>query len=161
MPKIYGPDIKLYSTPEKKADGTQWLPFDRAEDIGTVQAALQILRSNVANIPTCDRYFQSLPRRRTFVDVLSDDRVWICYDPTGPGAGETVGLYITIGKKTLTGGRWQVAATLVHELAHVAGAEDINAQAEAALNHCGLSAHFLSANSTTPAASPTGTRPRR
>lgn len=154
MPKIYGPGINLYSTPEKKTDGTQWTAFASAQDVGTVQDALTILRTNIANIPTCDQYFLSLPRRRSFVDVLNDDKVWICYDPTGPGAGETVGLYITIGKKTLKGGRWQVAATLVHELAHVAGAEDTNAQAENALNHCGLKAHFVSSNTTGPVKKP-------
>ncbi|HJQ61116.1 MAG TPA: hypothetical protein VJ890_29695 [Vineibacter sp.] len=160
MPKIFGPDIKLFSVPDKKADGTQWTAFDSAADVGIVQDALNILRNTVAKIPTCDQYFVSLPRRRSFVDVLNDDNVWICYDPTGPDAGETVGRYITIGKKTLKAGRWQVAATLVHELAHVGGAEDTNAQAETALIHCGLKAHFVPSNTSTPASSP-GNRPRR
>jgi hypothetical protein len=148
MPKIHGPDGVVYSTPEKKQDGTQWAAFTDATQIGLVKDALGLMRDRVARIPACDQYFESLPRKKSFRTILDDPKVWISYDPTGPAAAETVGNYITLGKKALNGNRWQVVATLVHELAHVGGAEDIDGQAEKALVHCGLKDHYVDTNST-------------
>lgn len=148
MPKIHGPDGVIYSTPEKKLDGTQWTAFTDATQIGIVRDALTLMRDRVTKIPTCDQYFEGLPRKRTFASILDDPKVWISYDPTGPAAAETVGNYITLGKKALNGNRWQLVATLVHELAHVGGAEDTDGQAEKALMHCGLKDHYVKDNNT-------------
>jgi hypothetical protein len=71
---------------------------------------------------------------------------WISYDPHGRGAGETVGRHITIGRTPLRFGRWAVAATLVHELAHINGASDLNGEAEKALLQCGLKEHYVASN---------------
>ena len=68
------------------------------------------------------------------------------YDSAGTSAGETIGRHITIGRMPLRVGRWSVAATLLHELAHANGATDLDGQAEQALIPCGLKAHYDASN---------------
>jgi len=64
--------------------------------------------------------------------------VWVSYDPGGQGGryGATLGNEITITAYALRMGRWTVAATLVHELAHVNGAPGTDKQAEHTLASC-------------------------
>jgi hypothetical protein len=160
MARIHGPDGILSSPPAKTDDNTQWTPFTDPTQIEAVRGALRILRDNVTRIPACDQYFQGLRGGRSFTEVLEDQFVWISFDPTGPAAAETVGKHITLGKTTVAMGRWTIASTLVHELAHVNGASDGDGQAEKALLHCGLKAHFIASNSVAPASLSTPIRKR-
>jgi|SRR5664279_4367021 len=147
MARINGPDGKIYSQPTPSADGTTWAPFEDANHIRTVRSALGILTSKIANMKSANDYFSGLPGRQSFTDVVKDNRIWISYDPNGPDSAETVGLHITIGRTPLRWGLWAVAATLVHELAHINGATDIDGQAEKALLYCGLKQHYVKSNS--------------
>lgn len=151
MAKINGPDGVLAAPPPPKPDKTEWTPFTDPTQIDTVRGALQILQDKVSTIPSCDQYFQGLPGRRSFADVLADPYVWISRDAAGPAAAETEGKQITLSTRTVAQGRWAVAATLVHEFAHVNGASDVDGQAEKALLHCGLQGHFVKSNSVDPA----------
>ncbi len=84
--------------------------------------------------------FQSLDGGRTFAEVWNDPHVWINYDPENRqgkyGAHRRGTKEIAISKYALRMGRWTVAATLVHELAHVNGAPGNNSQAEDTLKTC-------------------------
>lgn len=162
MARIYGDpriggDGLIYSRPDNSADGTTWAAFESAEDIRKVNSALEILRTQVQPRKSVDDFFRRLPYHHSFEEVLGDARVWICFDPAGPAAAETKTFYITLGRKTIKAGYWTIAATLLHELAHVNGATDIGNEAEQALLHAGLKAHYVESNAVPPVPRP---RPR-
>ncbi|MFT5300007.1 MAG: hypothetical protein ACI87E_002743 [Mariniblastus sp.] len=99
--------------------------------------ARQRARKLVQDIPSADRYFQSLPNGRTLTAMLNDSSLWVNYS-TDPLFGFTYqNNDIWICTKSFRIGRWTVLATLVHELAHVNGAGNDHA-AEQALINCGL-----------------------
>lgn len=153
MARINGPDGTIYSQPDTGKDGTTWAPFQDPAQIAVVRRALSILRLQVAPMASINDYFRGLPNHRSFQEVVEDPRIWISRDPAGPAAAETVGMHITVGREPLRWGYWAVAATLLHELAHINGATDIGGQAEEALNHGGLKQHFVRTNAVA--------RPRR
>jgi hypothetical protein len=70
--------------------------------------------------------------------VWGDASVFISRDPSNQQGnfGATLGKDITITRFSLRMGRWTVAATLVHELAHVNGAPGTDTQAEDTLLSC-------------------------
>jgi predicted Zn-dependent protease len=91
-------------------------------------------------IPSADVYFRTLPQGRSLSQLLDDRTIWINYHNTMLGSGGTSAEHrkeIAIGSKSFRFGRWWVLGTLIHELAHVNGAERTHA-AELALLHCGL-----------------------
>jgi hypothetical protein len=142
-----GADALIYSQPSPSGDGTTWAPFEGKAEIDTVKRALNLLETRIAPMDSVNAYFRGLPGTRTFQVVLDDPRIWISRDPHGPAAAETVGLHITLGLQTLRIGFWAAAATLLHEMAHVNGATDIDGQAEKALLHAGLQQHYVRTNS--------------
>lgn len=92
-----------------------------------------------ANVKSADKYFRSLGRR-SLSELLADRRIWINYTELyvrgirGEGSNE-----IGIGELAYVHGKEQVLATLIHELAHIAGAPGGDSRAaEDALLHCGL-----------------------
>jgi hypothetical protein len=93
-----------------------------------------------ANVKTADKYFKSLSGKRSLTQLLADRRIWINYTelPVAgmrPGGSNEIG----IGASTYLRGRMIVLGTLIHELAHIAGAPDGKSRAaEDALIHCGL-----------------------
>lgn len=94
-----------------------------------------------ANMKSADRYFKSLPGRRSLTDLLADRRIWINYADNYHGRGIRPGLSneIGIGEFAYVRGKMTVLATLIHELAHIAGAPGGESRAaEDALIHCGL-----------------------
>ena len=121
----------------------QFFEYADKAALGTLKKALYILEHNIKGMRPCNACFKALPGGRSFDDVLTDNSVWISHDPTNHGAyGVTSGNDVSISKLAFDGGRWVVAATLVHELAHVNGAPGhTTAQAEATLSCCGLRAH--------------------
>jgi hypothetical protein len=83
-----------------------------------------ILKHNIKGMRPCNNCFSRLPGGKTFSAVFDDASVFISFDPSGPDSGATDavgGKEITISVKEFKVGRWSVAATLVHELAHVNG----------------------------------------
>lgn len=107
-----------------------------------VNWARQHARWIAANVPSANVYFRSLPDGRSLTDLLADHRIWINYHPTMAYFGETnqvSGREIAISEMTFRRGKWQVLATLIHELAHAGGAPGGNdTRAERALVACGL-----------------------
>jgi hypothetical protein len=92
-----------------------------------------------ANVKSADKYFKSLPEKRSLTQLLLDRRIWINHAPHLYGTGVRLANEIGIGELAYIRGRTLVLATLIHELAHIAGAPDGNSRAaEDALIHCGL-----------------------
>lgn len=94
-----------------------------------------------ANVKSADKYFRSLPRKRSLTELLSDRRIWINYaaDFYARGIRPELSNEIGIGELAYVRGRIVVLATLIHELAHIAGAPNGESRAaEDALIHCGL-----------------------
>lgn len=119
-----------------------WNAYSDENKKKVVEAALFILRNNVKGMKPCNDCFSALPGGRSFDDVLGDDTIFISYDPHNVKGdfGATIGKDITVTDYTISVGRWTVAATLVHELAHVNGASGADTKAEDTLNCCGFSA---------------------
>ena len=94
-----------------------------------------------ANVKTADKYFKSLPGKRTLTQLLADRRIWINYAPElyARGIRQEGSNEIGIGELAYLSGKEIVLATLIHELAHIAGAPGGDSRAaEDALIHCGL-----------------------
>jgi hypothetical protein len=94
-----------------------------------------------ANVKTADKYFKSLPGKRTLTQLLADRRIWINYAPElyARGMRQEGSNEIGIGELAYLRGKMIVLATLIHELAHIAGAPGGDSRAaEDALIHCGL-----------------------
>jgi hypothetical protein len=144
MPTIHLPGDG-HVAPAPLADGTRWDPYDDPKLLRTLERALFILRHNVRGMRPCDNCFRRLPGGRSFTEVFDDAAVVISFDPGGPFSGRTDavgGNEVTIAASEFRIGRWSVAATIVHELAHVNGAPADTADAESMLNCCGFRAHF-------------------
>lgn len=93
------------------------------------------------NISTANPYFERLPFQRSLTSLLADRSIWLNYenDPSRYGATETLRRRdIAISSTAFRQGRWVVLATLIHELAHVAGAPGFSHSAEQAVLACGL-----------------------
>lgn len=96
-----------------------------------------------ANKPAANVYFKSLKHGRTLTEIVSDRTVWINYmvNASEYGWGETPGREVAMTTRSFREGRWQLLASLCHELAHTNGAdEDVpgGKQAEEAVLHCGM-----------------------
>jgi hypothetical protein len=143
MPTIHTPGDG-HVTPVTLGDGTKWDPYPNDNRRRTLDRALFILRHNVRNMRPCDNCFKSLPGGKTFTEVFGDPSIFISFDPSGPNRGVSIvsGNDITISVSEFRIGRWSVAATLVHELAHINGAPNNTGDAENMLNCCGFRAHF-------------------
>lgn len=145
MAKAHTPgDGHSVPAPTTLADGTpiQWQSYSNARKKKVVEDALFILKQNVKGMRPCNDCFRRLPNGRSFDDILDDPNVFISFDPTTRQGlfGATLGKDITITDFSIRVGRWTVAATLVHEFAHVNGAPGTTHQAESTLPCCGFAA---------------------
>lgn len=111
------------------------------------RADIQWARSQakaIANTkPGANVYFRSLPAGRTLSSMLNDRSLWVSWwNGTTTAWGYTIGydgkFEIGISYYAFRGGKKRVLGTLIHELAHVGGADETNTAAEDALYHCGL-----------------------
>ncbi len=137
MAQIHLP-TSSYSAPGT-ISGWQWLPFTDTNKLNTLQRAINIINSKIKNYKPCNDSFKALPGGKTFLQTWYSPSVWISYDPDQSG-NKWGACYnkkdITISAYALAMGHWSVAATLVHELAHVNGAHGHNTQAEDTLLSC-------------------------
>jgi hypothetical protein len=119
-------------------------------------AAINLVMSK-AQIGKCNVYFRSLPRKVALIDVINEGPIFLYYLAPAEGFGEDVvplantagrdiGVNISYLANNDPGG---LACTLIHELAHVAGATTDkyapapeNIAAENSLKHCGCSKLF-------------------
>lgn len=130
-----------YTAPAPNS-GFQWNTYSDEKKRRVLERALFILRHNVRGLKPCNDCFRKLPGGRSFDDILDDPNVVISFDPqtTANLFGATLGNDVTITDFSIRIGRWTVAATLVHEFAHVNGAPATDHQAESTLLCCGFSA---------------------
>ena len=104
---------------------------------------MHIITSKIQGNPPCNAAFRALPGGRSFTQVWADPDVWISYDPGAVGGrfGATLGKEIALSRYTCRMGQWTLVATLIHELAHVNGANGVTHDAEAALQKCLMGQH--------------------
>jgi hypothetical protein len=121
----------------------QFNEFDDARCLATVREAFRIIERSVKHHDECNAAFRQMPGGRSLAAVWSDPTVWVCFDPSTAADkdGATLGKEVTISKGACNQGAEHVAATLVHEMAHVNGATS-EFSAEDVLNHCGLGHHY-------------------
>ena len=143
MAKIHIPgDGHVVPLPSMLPSGAtiQWLAVSDPKQKKVISDALHILTHNVKGVKPCNDCFKNLPNGRTFDDLLNDAAIFISVDPSNDVNlfGAALGNDITITNSCIRKGRWTVAATLVHELAHVNGAPGNDHQAEGTLLCCGF-----------------------
>lgn len=123
MPRLNTPDMH-HVGPVPLPGGHSYLPYASAEHAATLRAAMHVIQARIIRHAPCNNAFRALPRGRTLQQIWVDPNIWINFDPS-LHAGDyaaTRGSDVTITAFALSRGRWTVAATLVHELAHVGGA---------------------------------------
>jgi hypothetical protein len=96
-----------------------------------------------ANKPAANTYFKTLKHGRSLTDIVNDRSIWINYkvDAVVYGWAETPGTELAMTTRSFREGRWQLLASLCHELAHTNGADEDDpngSQAEEAVLHCGM-----------------------
>jgi hypothetical protein len=137
MPQINTP-TSGHAGPAPLPGGHKYQPFTNAVLVSTLTSAMKIIDTRIKGNKKCDEAFKALPGGRTFARIWADNSVWINFDPSKAGGdfGACRGNDITLTAYTLGMGRWTVAATLIHELAHVNGASGLTHDAEATLSAC-------------------------
>jgi hypothetical protein len=143
MPNIFEPRSIVYGLPAPTT-GWSWLPFTDASYLKAVQHACQIITHRVQGHKPSNAAFQRLPGGRTFAQVWNDPDVWICYDPKSNIGeyGATVRKGIALSQTCCRKGVWTIVATLIHELAHVNGADGLSLDAELTLKQCLMGKFF-------------------
>jgi hypothetical protein len=137
MPSVNTP-ASGHAGPAPLPGGHQYLTYSNAHFLAVLNSAIAIIQNKIRGYRPCDDAFRALPGGRSFSEVFTDPTVWINFDPTRrlKDYGATRGHEITITAYSLAMGRWTVAATLVHEMAHVNGAPGNTHDAEGTLRHC-------------------------
>lgn len=137
MPKINTPESG-HIGPAALPRGHQYLSYGDAKFLATLSAAVKIIDLRIRGHAPCNRAFRTLPGGKTFAEIWLDEAVWLNFDPSLviDDYGATRGKEVTITAFALKKGHWVVAATLIHELAHVNGAAGDNRDAESMLRSC-------------------------
>lgn len=151
---LLGPFVKTLSF--KITDSASGKSRDLTVDVkAKIDQAWQFVTNRAAKCEACNTYFKSLPGKKTLEDILNGGNIVLhCLKPrkgfteADLPRGVSVGRHIGIDPSLLAEkGYATVAATLIHELAHVGGApanayDDKSNAAETALKHCLLPKHF-------------------
>lgn len=137
MPQINTP-ASGHAGPAPIPGGHQYLAYADARMLATLRAAIRIIDSRIKGSTPCNNAFKALPGGRSFAEVWADNTVWLNFDPSKQFGdfGARRGKEVTITAYAFGMGHWTVAATLVHEMAHVNGAPGITHQAEGTLKNC-------------------------
>jgi hypothetical protein len=151
MPRINFADLGRRVPPLPSPDDPRFVPFDRVMDrqrIVQLEAAMRFVDERFIRNPCapCEQAFRALPGGRSFRDVWTDPNVWISYTSSSLARGFTHpnGRDVAISLEGF--GRfptdWRgVAATLIHEMAHVNGAPGTGRSAEGVLRMCQFADH--------------------
>ena len=114
-----------------------------AEYLAEVRRGVGIVENRVVGEARCDSIFRSLPNGRTFSDLVNSG-ITIHYDPSnleGDWGWTIPGRFpndVVISRYCIRMGRWSIAGTLVHEVAHLNGADGNSHAAENTLQSCRL-----------------------
>ncbi len=123
----------------KKNEHDDWRVEQLRKAIAWIQAA--VFESEKC-AKSCDEAFQALPGGRTFSQLWKDPQIWISFlrTPDVKTFGQSVqhGRDLAIAYGSFRHGWKMVAATLIHELAHLNGATAQTTDAEDTLLSCGL-----------------------
>src|SRR5262245_19218971 len=66
------------------------------------------------NLPSANRYFNSLPRGRSLTNLLNDSSIWINFDPNLADDGATFhNNDLWLGPRVFRIGKWTVLATII------------------------------------------------
>ena len=125
--------------PPAPVAGYQWLPIVDAKELQAVKDAVDIIDRRIKGHAPCEAAFAALPGGKTFTQIWNDPNVWISHYPSTKDGdyGATLNqLHVTISRYAIRMGKWTIAATLVHELAHVNGAGGADTKAEDTLKAC-------------------------
>lgn len=104
-------------------------------------AGISLISTRISGTRSCDNEFRKLPRGRTFGQMLGLPLI-VHYDPSNRRGdwGWTMPLRypwdVVISQYTLRMGHWAVAGTIVHEIAHLNGADGKSHAAEHTLTRC-------------------------
>jgi hypothetical protein len=143
----------------------RWDPYVLGRDdwqIQVVNCAFWVIQSRIMRIASvlssCNAAFRALPFGQTFVQLFNSSTIWVSRNPeTRSGLfGASLGFDITIAQYAFTqpNPAIVVAATLVHEMAHIGGAPGVvsnpdgttnetrSRMAEATLQQCGFSDQY-------------------
>lgn len=96
----------------------------------------------------CNSYFRNLPNGRSFRQIWQDNTIFINYSPSLTngfyGATHSNDKDICVSAWCLDNkNRWMIAATIVHELAHIGGAPGgTSHDAEKAVEKCGFNPQY-------------------
>ncbi len=110
----------------------------------TLRRALDIIQSRIRGTPRCDEIFQALPNGKSFTELFDDPNNWVNYDPSnkqGDWGWTMPGTFpkdLVVTQFCLRMGRWSTAGTIVHEMAHLNGADGASHAAENTLRFCQL-----------------------
>jgi hypothetical protein len=137
MPSINTP-ASGHVGPVAFVGGHSYLSYTDAAYLATLKSAIAIINNRIKSYKPCNDAFKALPGGKTLAGLWADATIWINFDPSKvvKDFGATRGKDITITAYSLRMGRWTVAATLVHEMAHVNGAGGGDAKAEDTLLKC-------------------------
>lgn len=128
------------NTGDHRSTEPDWVAIPRANRYAILWARQRAFWI-AGNIRTADRYFATLGFRRTLTSLLADGSLWVNFEDTDEYYGATEGRLrreMAITPVSFDRGKWVVLATLIHELAHVAGASGTGHAAEQAVMECGL-----------------------
>ena len=150
MPKINAPSEK-HSIAYVSPYGNKWDPYTDMGKFVLVSAAMLVVIQRIIGdqgvLKSCNAAFSALLGGRDFTHVWNDPDVWISYNSNpktglyGVTAPDPYGKEITIAAYpfTLANPIPVLAATIVHELAHVNGAPGGTSKAaESTLPSCGF-----------------------
>jgi hypothetical protein len=153
MPNINVPHLKHRMPYVSGAD--TWEPYTDIVKLVQVQAAVfTVIARSIGNqgvLTSCNAAFAALPGGRDFSAIFNDPDVWISYNSNpqaglfGTHAAAPFNKEITIAAYvfTLPNPIAILAATIVHELAHVNGAPGWpSPAAESTLPPCGFGAEY-------------------
>ena len=129
-----------------------WEPFSTQHQMLTVVLAVKKIVERLLSdrfvLAACEVTFKALPLRKTLTDVWNDPDVWFSFNSLNhPFAFGTT----LQGTKEISIGNFPfifpdapgvVAATMIHEMAHVAGAPRDTDEAERTLLKCGFGDYF-------------------
>lgn len=158
MAKINTPSTKHGNNLETYADGSivyfytfQNSTIPEKKRLKRIKEAYNIINQFEKKLDKCDpcnKYFKGLAKGKSFSQVWRDNTIFINYSPSlksgDYGAISRSRKDICITAWCLdTCNRWMIAATIVHELAHAAGAPGGSSHAaEKAADKCGFKPQY-------------------
>jgi hypothetical protein len=147
MPQINRESLK-HKTGFRTKDGDTWEPYTDDKQIALVTAAFTEVKKQILDnkgiLKSCNAAFAKLLGGRDFTALWKDPSIWVSFNPN-PADGLfgitykkdiAIAAYVFAQREPV---RW-IAATLVHELAHVNGAPggEESKAAESTLPQCGF-----------------------